>query len=111
MTWKLYDIILQYKEMFFERYIRYDLYCKDILYNFSAQRKICLKHIQDITYTLKIYDIVIQYKEFFFFEKYTTYSLYFKEYDIIVQHKEKFVWNIYQIQLLLWIYITYLQCI
>ena len=63
MTWKLYDIILQYKEMFFETYIRYDLYCKDILYIFSAQRKICFKHIPDITYTLKIYDIVIQYKE------------------------------------------------
>ena len=64
--------------MFFETYIRYDLYCKDILYNFSAQRKICLKHIPDITYTLKIYVIVIQYKEYFCFETYTRYSLYFK---------------------------------
>ena len=70
MAWKLYDIILQYKEMFFETFIRYDLYCKDILYNFSAQRKICLKHIPDITYTLKIYDIVIQYKEVFFLNIY-----------------------------------------
>ena len=32
-----------------------------------------------ITYTLKIYDIVIQYKEIIFLEKYTTYSLYFKD--------------------------------
>ena len=48
------------------------------MYNFSAQRKIFLKHIPDITYTLKIYDIVIQYKEFFF-ETYTTYSLYFRD--------------------------------
>ena len=61
-----------------DTYIRYDLYCEDILNNFSAQRKICLKHIPDITYTLKIYDIVIQYKEIFF-ETYTTNSLYFKD--------------------------------
>ena len=80
------------KKCFFETYIRYDLYCKDILYNFSAQRKVSLKHIPDITftlniydifamyitYTLKIYDIVIQYKEIIF-ETYTTYSLYFKD--------------------------------
>ena len=44
------------KKWFFETYIRYELYCKDILYNFLTQRKICLKHIPDITYTLKIYD-------------------------------------------------------
>ena len=73
------------KKCFFETYIRYDLYCKDILYNFSAQRKICLKHIPDITYTLKIYDIVIKYKENFFFKhiphiaSYTTYGLYFTD--------------------------------
>ena len=77
--------------MFFERYIRYDLYCKDILYNFSAQRKICLKHIPDITYTLKIYDIVIQYKEFFFLKNIPHIAYTLKIYDIIVQHKEKFV--------------------
>ena len=76
--------------MFFETYIRYDLYCKDILYNFSAQRKICLKHIPDITCTLKIYDIVIQYKDFFLKHiPHIAYTL--KIYDIIVQHKEKFV--------------------
>ena len=70
MTWKLYDIILQYKEnFFFETYIRYDLYFKDILHSYSVQR-IFLKHIPHIAYTLKIY-------------------------DIILQHKEKFVWNIY----------------
>ena len=69
--------------------------CKDILYNFSVQRKICLKHIPDITYTLKIYDIVIQYKEFFLKHiPHIAYTL--KIYDIIVQHEE-FVCNIYQI--------------
>ena len=78
MTSKLYDIIVQYKETFFEMYIRYHLYFKDILYNFSAQRKICLKHIPDITYTLKIYDTVIQYKEIFL-KHIPTYSLYFKD--------------------------------
>ena len=76
--------------MFFETYIRYDLYSKDISYNFSAQRKICLKYMQDITYTLKIYDTVIQYKEFFLKHiPHIAYTL--KIYDIIVQHKEKFV--------------------
>ena len=62
------------------------------MYNFSAQRKICLKHVPDITFTLniydifamyityalKIYDIVIQYKEIIF-ETYARYSLYFKD--------------------------------
>ena len=78
ITWNLYDIIVQYKEKFFETYIRYHLYFKDILYNFSAQWKICLKHIPDITYTLKIYNMVLQYKEFCF-QTYTRYSLYFKD--------------------------------
>ena len=49
-----------------------------MLYNFSVQRKICLKHIPDITYTFKIYNIVIHNKEFFF-EAYTRYSLCFKD--------------------------------
>ena len=75
---------------FFETYIRYHLYFKDILYNFSAQRKICLKHISDITYTLKIYYIVLHYKDFFFKHiPVVAYTL--KIYDVIVQHKEKFV--------------------
>ena len=61
MTWKLYDIILQYKEKFFETYIRYDLYFKDIWYNCSAQRKARLKHIPDIAFALNIYDIFALY--------------------------------------------------
>ena len=79
------------KKCFFEMYIRYDLYCKDILYNFLAQRKICFKHILDITYTLKIYDIVIQYKEIFSLKHIPLIAYTLKIYDIIVQHKEKFV--------------------
>ena len=86
MTWKLYDIIVQYKEKFFfetyiryhlyfknilhssslqrnfsQTYTRYSLYFKDIWYNCSAQRKVCLKHIPDITFTLNIYDIFAMY--------------------------------------------------
>ena len=78
MTWKLYDIIIQSKEKFFETYIRYDLYFKDILYNFSGQKNLFETYIPNITYTLKIYDIVLQYKENFF-ETYTRYNLYFKD--------------------------------
>ena len=44
------------KKSLFETYIGYDILYKDILYNFSVQIKVCLKHISDITYNLKIYD-------------------------------------------------------
>ena len=87
VTWKLYDIILQYKEMFFfETYTTYSLYFKDIWYNCSTQRKVCLKHIPDITFTLNIYDI---------FAMYITYTL--KIYDIVIQYKEILFWKIYHI--------------
>ena len=48
-------------------YMRYNLYFKDIWYNSSAQRKVCLKHIPDIAYTLNMYDI---------FEMYTRWNIY-----------------------------------
>ena len=54
------------KKSFFETYIRYNLYFKDIWYNFSAWRKVCLKHIPDIAYTLNMYDI---------FEMYTRWNI------------------------------------
>ena len=51
---------------------------KAIWHNSSVLKKVCLKHIPDITYTLNIHDIVIQYKEKVF-ETYIRYNLYFKD--------------------------------
>ena len=48
-------------------YIRYNVHFKDIWYNSSAQRKVCLKHILDIAYTLNMYDI---------FEMFTRWNFY-----------------------------------
>ena len=97
MSWKLYDIVLQYKEIFFETYIRYDLFCKDILYYFSAQRKILIETYT--RYNLYFKDIwhsySVQRNLFLKHIPHIAYTL--KIYDIIVQNKEKFIWNIYQI--------------
>ena len=60
-TLNIDDIVIYYKEFFFETYTRYSLCFKDILYNFLAPGKVCLKHIPDITFTLNIYDIFALY--------------------------------------------------
>ena len=57
----------------FETHIRYNLYFKDIWYNSSAQRKVCLKHIPDIAYTLNMYDI---------FEMYNRWNIYTNQMNV-----------------------------
>ena len=76
----------------FETYIRYNLYFKDIWYNSSAQRKVCLKHIPDIAYTLNMYDI---------FEMYTRWNIYTNKwmltiilYEILMTTND--LWNLHQ---------------
>ena len=53
--------VIQYKEIFSETYTTYSLYFKDIWYNCSTKKKVCLKHIPGITFTLNIYDIFALY--------------------------------------------------
>ena len=56
-TLNIYYIVLHYKEFFFK-------HIPDVAYiwwNCSAQRKVCLKHIPDITFTLNIHDMFAMY--------------------------------------------------